>query len=331
MIMKKVAVLAFDGISPFHLSVPSVVLGEDRTEDGIPRYDVTVCTAEERPIRTNAGFSVFVPNGLASLESAQMVIVPSWRKPGEDEPPEPLIDALVAAHRRGAKIVGLCLGSFVLAAAGLLNGRRATTHWRYTEELARQYPNVHIDPDVLWVDGGDVVTSAGTAAALDCCLHLVRQDYGARVAARIARRLVIPPHRSGSQAQYIEKPLGNIALSNPMEEILTWMQDHLDSPLSIDQLAQRAHYSRRTFTREFRAVMGTSPLQWLLSQRLSRAQELLETTLLTVEDIAQRCGLGTAISLRQHFRRAFNTTPRNYRRELTQIRQPGDAGRRFPN
>lgn len=207
MIKRHIAVIAFDGISPFHLSIPSIVFGEDRVEEGIPPYEVTVCSLENRPIKTNAGFSIVTESGLSGLMSADMVIVPSWRITYSDSPLENLIKALKEAHQRGTVIVGLCLGTFVLAATGLLNGRRATTHWRYVAELSRRFPDVQVDANVLWVDHGDVVTSAGTTAGIDCCLHLMRKDCGTQVVNRVARRLVTAPHRSGDQAQFIERPL----------------------------------------------------------------------------------------------------------------------------
>src|SRR5581483_850497 len=313
MALATVAVVAFDGISPFHLSVPCVVLGEDRREDGIPRYDVSVCALEKGTVSTNSGFSIHIDHDVAAIERAGTVIVPSWRSPS-DQPPKALLDALHAAHGRGARIVGLCLGAFVVAAAGLLDGRKATTHWRYAHELMARYPAIKVEPEVLWVDYGDVITSAGTAAAIDCCLHLVRGEHGAEIANRLARRLVIAPRRSGSQAQYIEHPAADLDAPDSMDEILVWMRQHFDQPLVIDELAARVHFSRRGFTRHFRAATGTSPRQWLLAQRIALAQSLLETTDLPIERIAERSGMGSAVSLRQQFQHVLNTSPQAYRR-----------------
>ncbi|HJV61861.1 MAG TPA: AraC family transcriptional regulator, partial [Albitalea sp.] len=201
-----VAVVAFDGISPFHLSVPCMVFGPDMAGRGVPRYRLLVCSAERGPLRTTAGFAIEAPCRLPALARAQTVIVPSWHHGGE-RPPEALLRALRAAHARGARIVGLCLGAFVLAEAGLLDGRPATTHWALAEEFARRFAQVELRPDVLYVDDGDVLTSAGTAAGIDCCLHLLRRDHGGEVAARVARRMVVAPHRQGGQAQYIERPV----------------------------------------------------------------------------------------------------------------------------
>ncbi len=309
-----VAVVAFEEISPFHLSVPCVVFGEDRSADGIPRYDVRVCvTGSSRRVATSGGFTVTADHGLEGLYGAGTVIVPSWRSTGET-PPAPLLDGLRRAHDEGARIVGLCLGAFAVAAAGLLDGRRATTHWRYADELGRHYPAVQVEPDRLWVDLDDVVTSAGTAAALDCCVHLVRRDHGADVANRLARRLVIAPHRSGDQSQYIEHPVTTTDTPDEIGAALAWARGHLDQPITVDELAARAHVSRRSLTRRFRAATGTSPHQWLLHERLTVAQSLLETTALSIDLVAERSGLGSAATLRQHYQRRFGTSPQSYRR-----------------
>lgn len=313
----RVAVVAFDRISPFHLSVPSLVFGEDREADGIPRYDLRVCSSEPRKwIATSGGFTIGTEHNLHDLLGADTVIVPSWRSP-EESPPAPLLDALRMAHRDGARTVGLCLGAFVIAAAGLLDGRRATTHWRYAPYLARQYPAVEVDSDCLWIDHDDVITSAGTAAALDCCVHLVRRDHGAEVANRLARRLVITTHRSGDQSQYFERPVQAEDSANNTVLTLEWARRDLSEIITVEGMAAQAHLSRRTFTRHFRAMTGTSPHQWLLGERLALAQSLLETTELSIELVATRSGLGSAVNLRQHFRQRFNTTPVAYRRAFS--------------
>ena len=311
------AVVAFDGISPFHLSVPSLVFGEDRSADQIPRYDLRVCCAERRrTVRTNAGYSITTDYGLEGLRNADTIIIPSWRNTDE-VPPQTLLDELRAAHSNGVRIVGLCLGAFVVAASGLLDGRSATTHWRYASELAERYPAVEVESDRLWVDLDDVITSAGTVAAIDCCLHLVRRDHGADVTNRLARRLVIASHRSGDQSQYIERPVSKSDRCGAMESTLTWARGHLDDHITIDDLSTRAHQSRRSFTRHFRVATGTSFLQWLLNERLALAQSLLETTDLSIEFVAERSGLGSPATLRQHFRRRFGTSPQLYRRAFT--------------
>lgn len=311
---ERVAVVAFDRILPFHLSVPCAVFG-DRAGGGQPLHDVRVCAAEPGELRTVAGFGVSTPYGLGELARASVVVVPSWRDPAEPAPP-PLLEALRDAHRRGAWIVGLCLGAFVVAEAGLLDGCRATTHWRWGQVFAERFPRVRLDADVLYVDEGSVITSAGTAAGIDCCLHVLRRRHGAETAARVARGLVVPPHRQGSQAQYIEQPVLATAREAPLAKTLDWAVRHLEQPHSIDALAARAAMSRRSFTRHFRRQTGTTVGQWLLRQRLALAQRLLETTSQPVERVAERAGFGSALSLRQHFATAFDTTPARYRREF---------------
>ncbi len=310
-----IAVVAFDGISPFHLSVPSLVFGENRLDLGIPDFKVSVCAAEEGPLRTSAGFEIFTSNRLDALRGADIVIMPSWHGDGTPAPPA-LLEVLRSAHRGGARIVGLCLGAFVLAEAGLLDGKTATTHWNWAKALAERFPQVRVDRDVLYVDEGDVLTSAGVAAGLDCCLHLLRQLCGAEAASRVARRLVIAPHRQGGQAQFIEQPLPASHADDRLGKVLSWAAHHLDQPHSIDSLAQRASMSRRSFTRHFRQATGTTVLQWLLNQRLAQAQRMLETGSRPIEFIAQEAGFGSALSLRQHFRAAFNTSPSQYRKQF---------------
>jgi transcriptional regulator GlxA family with amidase domain len=310
-----VAVLAFDGISPFHLSVPCLVFGEERDDEGVHRYRLRVFSVEAGPLRTNAGFHIEAAHGLRAPAQAGMVIVPSWRD-DLSRPPEALLAALRSAHRRGARIVGLCLGAFVLAEAGLLDGRPAATHWHLGPAFAERYPQVRLEPQVLYVDDGDVVTSAGTAAAIDCCLHLLRQRHGAEVANRAARRMVVAPHRQGGQAQFIEQPMPESGADHRLAKVLAWLTRHLDQPHSLDALAERAAMSRRTFTRHFRQVTGTTVVQWLLNQRLARAQRLLETTDRPIDTVAADAGFGSAVSLRQHFAAALGTSPLAYRRQF---------------
>lgn len=317
--IETVAVVAFDGISPFHLSVPCLVFGEDRDAAGQPRFRLLVCAAERGPLATNAGFSIETPHGLQALRRAQIVVVPSWRETGEPAPPA-LLGALRAAHRRGATIVGLCLGAFVLAEAGLLDGRPATTHWGLASAFARRYPQVRLQPEVLYVDDGDILTSAGTAAGLDCCLHLLRVRHGAEAANRAARRMVVAPHRQGGQAQYIQQPVRPAPERDRLTPLLEWMGRHLDQTHQLDDLAQRALMSRRNFTRRFREATGTTVGRWLQNQRLALAQRLLETSSQPVEAIAVDCGFGSAVSLRQHFSAAFKVSPSAYRRQFSQLR-----------
>ncbi len=308
-----IAVIAFHGISPFHLSIPGMIFGEDRSAGGVPRFDVRVCAAEPGPLSTSAGITLSTRYGLEELRRADTIIVPTWRDP-EETPPAPLLDALRAAKARGACLVGLCLGSFVLAAAGMLEGRPATTHWLAAESFARRHPKVRLNREVLYVDDGNLLTSAGAAAGIDCCLHLLRKWCGAQVAGYVARRMVVPLHRQGGQAQYIEHPLPEPADGGErLSRVLEWAQRNIDKPLGLDVLARRARMSRRTFTRQFRQVTGTTAGQWLLNHRLASAQRLLETTDRRIEVIAADTGFGSAVSLRQHFRTAFGISPSAYR------------------
>jgi len=317
---ESIAVVAFDGISPFHLSVPCMVFGEDRTETGAPRFRLRVCAPQPGPLQTNAGFTLVVPHGLEAIRRAQIVVVPSWRDDGSPAPPA-LIRALQAAHRRGATVVGLCLGAFVLAEAGLLDGRPATTHWHLAGAFAKQYPQVKLQPEVLYVDDGDVLTSAGTAAGIDCCLHLLRVRYGAETANRAARRMVVAPHRQGGQAQYIQQPVPATAERDRLAPLLEWLGKHLDIPHELDHLARRALMSRRTFTRRFRESTGTTVGQWIQNQRLALAQRLLETTNHPVERVATGAGFGSAVSLRKHFTSAFKVSPTAYRRQFSRAEE----------
>jgi transcriptional regulator GlxA family with amidase domain len=291
------------------------VFGENRRDLGIPDFKVLVCAAEEGPLRTSAGFGLLVRHKLAALRRADIVIVPSWHGDYRPAPPA-LLNAVRRAHQRGARIVGLCLGAFVLAEAGLLDGKTATTHWHCAQALAERYPAVRVDRDVLYVDEGDVLTSAGVAAGLDCCLHLLRQLCGAEASNRVARRLVIAPHRQGGQAQFIEQAVPASHSDHRLSRVLEWAARHLDQPHSIDTLARRAAMSRRSFTRHFRNATGTTVVQWLLNQRLACAQRMLEAGDQAIELIAQQAGFGSALSLRQRFRAAFNNSPSAYRRQF---------------
>jgi len=308
---QRVAVLAFDRISPFHLCVPSIVLGE-----ASPHFDVRVVAIESGPLRTTAGFTIASDWGLDMLALADVVIVPTWRDVHE-RAPEAVLQALRDAHARGAVLVGLCLGAFVLAQAGLLHARRATTHWAYAGELARRYPTVQVDASVLYVQDGNVLTSAGTAAALDCCLHLLRSRAGAAVANHAARMLVLAPHRNGGQAQFIECA---VPLQAPRSERMGQLLDALRADLArtpaLDAVAAQLHMSRRTFSRQFRATTGMALGPWLVQQRLARAQQLLESTDASLESIASQCGLGSAQNLRLQFRKVLGLTPQQWRRQF---------------
>ncbi|MFE5614922.1 helix-turn-helix domain-containing protein [Streptomyces sp. NPDC056470] len=307
--MTTVALAITDGMLHFELSLATEVFGADLTHIVDPWYDFALCG----PGAVQVGrFRLDPDHGLDHLRRADTVIVPGWADVDQD-PPAELVDAVRAAHEAGARVVSLCTGAFVLAAAGLLDDRVATTHWAHTEELIRRHPQVTVDPDVLYVDNGSVLTSAGKAAAMDLCLHLVRLDHGSAVANTIARRLVVPPHRDGGQAQFVTTPVpapGN----HPLAGLLPWVLQRLDQALTVEDLARQAGMSSRHLGRHFRSVTGTTPLQWLLTQRIRHAQELLETTDDTVDTIATATGMGTATTLRRHFARTVGVPPDTYRR-----------------
>jgi transcriptional regulator GlxA family with amidase domain len=316
-----VAVLVFDRSPLFEMSVPLSVFTPDGSSEAVHRFELQSVAAEPGPLRTTGGLEIRAPYELDALETAGIVVVPAWRNP-QERPGEPVLAALRAAHADGAVIVGLCLGAFVLAAAGLLEGRRAATHWAYTRALAAAYPDVTVDAAALFVDEGDVLTSAGAAAGVDACLHLVRRLVGAGTATAIARRMVVPPQRSGTQAQYLDQPVPE-RVDDDLFEALTHALEHLDSPVDVDGWAARAHMSRRAFDRKFRAAVGDSPMRWLLHQRVLHAQRLLEGTDLSVDAIARHVGLGAGVSLRPHFRRQVGVSPHAYRQAFRTIDASG--------
>ncbi|GAA4606970.1 helix-turn-helix domain-containing protein [Actinoallomurus liliacearum] len=309
----RVVVLALDGVIPFELGIPGRIFGGARGPDGEPLYDVVTCTPDGGPVRTHADFSIAVDHDASVLADADTVVVPPF---GDCRPIDRLSEELAAALapiRPGTRIMSICTGSFALAAAGLLDGRPATTHWNEAAELQRRYPRIRVDPDVLFVDDGDVLTSAGAASGIDLCLHLVRRDHGSEVANRVARQVVVPPWRDGGQAQYIERPVPepHDAGTAPAR---SWALEHLDRPISLSELAARAGMSVRTLTRRFHEEVGMSPGRWLARQRVELARHLLETTDLPVDQIARRAGFGTAVSLRQHLHAAIGVSPLAYRR-----------------
>jgi transcriptional regulator GlxA family with amidase domain len=307
--MHHVAVLALPDVVAFDLSTPAQIFGN---EPG--RYAFSACGARPGRVPTTTGFALHVERGLEAVAEADTVLVPGLR-PTQWPPPPAVLDALRAAHVRGARVASICTGAFVLAQAGLLDGRRATTHWAHAEQLAARYPAVTVDPGVLYVDEGDVLTSAGVAAGIDLCLHLVRRDHGAEVANAAARRIVVAPHRDGGQAQFVEAPLPATG-ARGLAPRRAWAAQRLREPLTVAAMAGHAGCSERTFARRFHAETGTTPLQWLLGQRVLHARRLLEATDLAVEDVAGEAGFGTAASLRSHFRRATATTPLAYRRSF---------------
>lgn len=313
--ISSVAVLAYEGVSTFGLGVTAEIFGCDRSADGLPRYDYAVTAAAPGVIRTDVGLPMVVEAGLDRLSAADLGIVVCWDHAGET-PPEPVLEALRAIPERGGRVLSECTGAFVLAAAGLLDGRRATTHWRWATELADRYPAVDVDPGVLYVDDGPVITSAGTAAGIDACLHLLRVEHGAAVANAVARQMVVPPHRDGGQAQYVPVLVDEPGNPGGLAALHQWTLEHLHEPIRVDDLAAHALMSPRNFARQFVARTGTTPHQWLISQRLMRAQELLERGVGGVEQVAAECGL-TPLMLRRHFVRRYGTTPQAYRRTFS--------------
>ena len=305
--------VVFDGVPPFEMAVPCEVFGVDRSDDGVPPYRLIVCAAEEGPLRAKAGFAVAAPYGLSGLDETDTVVVPAWRDVDE-EPPGPLLEALRRAHRRGARVVSLCTGAFVLAHAGLLDGRRATTHWRHAQAFAERFPAVDVDPSVLYVDEGQVLTAAGTAAGIDLCLHLVRRDHGAEAANAVARRMVVSPHRYGGQAQYVEAPVPTGPSEGPLARTLEWACANLDGPLDVRRMADHARMSARTFARRFPEATGTTPSRWILEQRILAARRRLEVSDEPVERVARECGFGAGATMRLHFKRALGVSPTEYRK-----------------
>lgn len=309
----RVAVLAFDGVSLFHLSVPGVVLGAAQSAADGPCYEINYCAEVAGVVSSDQGIGLEVNQGLELMETSDVIVIPAW---GDQSiaASAALVTALQLANAQGKLIVGLCLGAFVLGDAGLLDGKEATTHWAVRDEFARRFPNVRFRPEVLYVSDGNIMTSAGTVAAIDCCLHLVRQRLGADVANRTAKMLVTPPHRQGGQAQYVEHPVPQLSSETHLSDVLTWARVNLAGNLSLDVLADRAKMSRRTFTRRFKEATGTTVSKWLNAERVVRAQELLETTELPIECIAGEVGFGTPLSLRQQFGVHLGTSPSDYRK-----------------
>jgi transcriptional regulator GlxA family with amidase domain len=311
--LNRVAVLALDRIAPFELGVLCEVFGTDRVGDGFPCYDFTICSPDGQPVRTSSGFLLTPHADLAPLEDADLVAVPAH--PLDSVVPEPVLAALRRAADRGAYVLSVCSGAFVLGEAGLLDGKRCTTHWRYAATLAERYPTAQVAPNALYVEDGKLLTSAGTAAGIDLCLYLVRQVHGSAIATKLARRMVVPPHRDGGQAQYVEAPLGGVHQCGPtLEPLLGWLMENLDSPVTVEELAARVHLAPRTFARRFVAETGATPHDWLTGQRVLLARQLLEETDLGVDAIATRAGFGNAATLRHHFTRRVGATPQLYRR-----------------
>jgi len=308
--LDRIVLLAIPGVTPFEFGLICEVFGIDRSEMGGPTFDFTIATAEPGPVRSSLGFDIIVENDLSAAETADLVAVPAHTIGGIDER---YLEVIRRAEARGAWVLSVCSGAFALAQSGILDGRRATTHWMHTDRLAAEYPATEVDPDVLFVEDRKVVTSAGTAAGIDAALHIVRKERGAVQTNVVARRMVVPPQRDGGQSQYIQTPLLECK-SDSFALVAEWMLENLEKDLTIDQLARKALMSSRTFARRFRADMGTTPAAWLNRQRIIRAQQLLEETDRTLEAIAQDTGFGTAAVMRHHFLKVLQTTPTAYRR-----------------
>ena len=314
-VLTSVAALAIEGMAPFEFGVVCEVFGVDRTDDGVPPFDFRVCAEQPgEPVRTSVGVRLTPDRSLADLVTADLVAVPACTI--REQYPPAVLAALREAVDRGAMLLSVCSGGFVLGAAGLLEGRNCTVHWRYAEEFTSRFPNAKVDADVLYVDDGNLITSAGTAAGIDACLHIVRRELGSRVAALIARRMVVAPQREGGQRQFVEMPVPECT-ADSLQPVLLWMLETITDDHSVAELAARATMSERTFARRFVAETGTTPQRWLSTQRVLHARTLLEQSSLSVDEIARLAGFGTPALLRHHFQRVIGVTPTDYRRSFS--------------
>lgn len=308
---RKVAVIATQGVSAFHFSVPCILFGTVMA--GQDLFEVKICAEQAGRVQSDHGLSIHAEHGLDAVAAADIVVVPYWSHP-EERPSGPLLDALRRAWENGAEVVGLCLGTYVLAYAGLLDHRRAATHWEYEHDFSARFPDIRLDTNALYTSDERLITSAGTAAGIDCCLNIIREHYGVAVTNRVARRMVIPPYREGGQAQYIERPVPVSSRDSKMNELMDYLRSHIDTPHSVDSLARFVSMSRRTFTRHFIKATGMSVSDWMTAERLQRSQELLETTDHSIEKIAGLSGFNSPVSFRQSFRSRFNVSPSEWRK-----------------
>lgn len=321
--LSAVAVVLVEDFAPFEFGVLCEVFGIDRTDDGVPPIEFRVCAQRPgEPLATSVGPRMVPDLGLDALVGADLVALPAATV--RDEYPAPVLAALRAAAARGTTLLSVCSGAFILGAAGLLDRRRCTTHWRYADVFAQRFPAARLDPDVLFVDDGDIITSAGTAAGIDACLHLVRRELGAGTANAIARRMVVPPQRDGGQRQFVDLPMPECT-ADSLQPVLAWLVAHLREEHTVAELARRAGLSERTFARRFVAETGTTPHRWLTMQRVLHARELLEQTQLGIDDIARSAGFGTGALLRHHFHRIVGVSPHDYRRTFASRPQEAPA------
>ena len=311
----KVVALAYDGLCTFEYGIVAEIFGLKRPDIGPFWYDFKTVTLESGPLRAAGGLKFSANGKLSDLRRADIILIPGWRGV-KSSVPDILCTELRKAHARGAQIVSICSGIFVLAAAGLLAGRTATTHWRYTEALGDQYPDIHIKPNVLYVDDGDILTSAGSSAGIDLCLHIVRRDFGVKIANRVARRLVAPAHRQGGQAQFIEQPVPREYEGHRLSPVLDYIRSHLQHPLDISALAKNTGMSTRTFHRRFIALTGLAPFKWINAERLARARTLIETTHASLDEIAQSVGFKDSATLRYHFGKNLSVSPSHFRKNF---------------
>lgn len=310
-----VAVLICDGVALFEFGIVAEVFGLRRPELGVPWYDMVTVSFDTPPLTATGGVRVLPSHSVRMLAKAGTIVIPNWPRLS-DPPPPAMLDALRAAHKRGARLLSICSGAFVLAAAGLLDGRNATTHWMHAGKLAARYPKVHVEPSVLYVESGRIFTAAGSAAGIDLGLHIVRQDYGAGIANQVARRMVVAPHRDGGQAQFVASAMPPVEGS--LAPLMEWASAQLDQPLTAESLAKKGRMSLRTLARRFEAQAGTTPHQWLTHQRVLAAQRLLETSDVSIDRVAELSGFVTAETLRHHFRQRVGTSPTAYRRRFAQ-------------
>jgi len=306
-----VAIVAVDGFSPFHYSVPCILFGD--TVSGKKRFNVTICAENPGLLTSREGFALNATQDYSAIRQADIVVVPYWAHVLEC-PPQTLLDSLVQARDNGAEIVGLCLGSFVLGYAGILDGKRAATHWEFERQFQSLFPAVELDINALYVDDDNIITSAGTAAALDCCLYIIRQRFGSEVANQIARRMIVPPHREGGQAQFIAQPVPETTRDARINNLIDYLQRNISQPLNLDTLAESVAMSRRTLTRHFMKATGMSVASWITAERLRRSQLLLESSNLPIEAVAEQVGYLSAVTLRQQFKARFGVSPAEWRK-----------------